>query len=201
MKRAMLALAVLALVAVVGCGAFGDDPVTERVTQPALVSKRQVEKYPPGSPARAFFEWWRAVQYDNSPVAVSYYSSSAGMTVEKLDRQLGYGLEVMGVSARPILVEVQENGDTATVLTMLETVTENPNGRTDRNRRPRAFNLVREDGEWKLADNMYIDRQARVYLGFTAPLREQAREQREQEQQQQEQQQQEQQQQEQPQGD
>jgi hypothetical protein len=175
MRRAGAALAVLALTALVGCGAFGDDPVTERVQQPALLTKRQVERYPEGTPARAFFEWWRAVQYDNSPVAVGYYQQSADMTVAKLDRQLGYGLEVMGVSARPILVEVQENGDTATVLTLLESVVENPNGRSDKVRKPRAFNLVREDGEWKLADNMFIDRQARIYLNFTAPLREQAR--------------------------
>ena len=40
----------------------------------------------------------------------------------------------------------------------LETVDRRPNGRRDRNRGARAFNLVREDGTWKLAENLYLDR-------------------------------------------
>jgi hypothetical protein len=172
MRRAGAALAALAAAALAGCGAFGDDPVTERVQQPALLTKRQVERHPEGTPARAFFEWWRAVQYDNAPVAIRYYADSAGMTLAKMDRQLGYGAGALSLQARPILVEEDIDGDKATVLVLLESIVENPNGRSDRTRRARGFNLVRVDGEWKLADNLYIDRQARIYLRFSAPLRE-----------------------------
>jgi hypothetical protein len=174
MRRPGAALAGLAAAALVGCGAFGDDPVTERVQQPALLSKRQVERYPEGTPARTFFEWWRAIQYDNAPDAIGYYQDSVGMTLEKMDRQLGYGSGALGLQARPHLVEedVDGDGDTATVLVLLESVVENPNGRSDKVRKPRGFNLVKEDGEWKLADNLFIDRQAKVYLRFSAPLRE-----------------------------
>jgi hypothetical protein len=172
MRRAPAAAAALATAALVGCGAFGDDPVTERVQQPALLTKRQVERYPEGTPARTFFEWWRAIQYDNAPVAVTYYQDSVGMTLAKMDRQLGYGSGALGLQARPRLVEEEQNGDAATVLVLLETIVENPNGRSDKTRKPRGFNLVKEDGEWKLADNLFLDRQARVYLRFSAPLRE-----------------------------
>jgi hypothetical protein len=173
MRRAIAVVAALAVAATAGCGAFGDDPVTERVQQPGLLTKRQVERHPEGTPQRAFFDWWRAVQYDNAAVAVRYYARSAGVTVDTLDRQLGIGLEVMGLTARPHLVEVDESGDTAVVLTLLERVVENPNGRADRVRKPRGFNLVREDGEWKLADNRFLGRQEQIYNNFTAPLREQ----------------------------
>jgi hypothetical protein len=172
MRRAIAVVAALAVAATTGCGAFGDDPVTERVQQPGLLTKRQVERHPEGTPQRAFFEWWRAVQYDNAALAAGYYAHSAGVTVDKLDRQLGIGLDVMGLSARPRLVEVDESGDTAIVLTLLERVVENPNGRADRVRRPRGFNLVREDGEWKLADNRFLGRQEQIHREFTAPLRE-----------------------------
>jgi hypothetical protein len=177
MRRATAAIAVIVASALAGCGAFGDDAVTERVQQPSLLTNRQVERYPAGSPARAFFEWWHAIQYENAPVAVRYYRRGLGMTVGKLDRQLSYGPGALGLSARPRLVEVDEQGDNATVLTLLESVVENPNGRSDKVRRARGFNLVREDGEWKLAENLFLDRQARTYLRFSAPLREQQREQ------------------------
>jgi hypothetical protein len=172
MRHAGAALAALAAAALVGCGAFGDDPVTERVQQPALLTKRQVERYPEGTPARTFFEWWRAIQYDNAPAALRYYADSVGMTLAKMDRQLGYGTGALGLGARPHLVEEDVDGDTATVLALLESIVENPNGRSDKTRKARGFNLVKEDGEWKLADNLFIDRQARVYLRFSAPLRE-----------------------------
>jgi hypothetical protein len=172
LRRAPAVIAVLVASALAGCGAFGDDPVTERVQQNALVSKRQVERYPEGSPGRAFLEWWRAIQDQNAPVAAQYYRRSLGITVKKLDRELSYGPGALGLTARPIVVEVDEQGDTATVLTLLESVVENPNGRSDKVRRARGFNLVREDGEWKLADNLFLDAQARQYLRFSAPLRE-----------------------------
>jgi hypothetical protein len=172
MTRAAAAAALLAVMALGGCGAFGDDPVTERVQQNALLSKHHVERYPAGSPARAFLEWWRAIQYQNAPVAVRYYKRSLGITVRKMDRQLGYGPGALGLTARPLIVEVDENGDSATVLTQLESIVDNPNGRADKVRRARGFNLVREDGEWKLADNLFLDAQARQYLNFSAPLRE-----------------------------
>jgi hypothetical protein len=171
-RRAPAAIALLVASALVGCGAFGDDPVTERVQQSGLVQKHQVERYPVGSPARAFLEWWQAIQYQNAPVAARYYARSLGITVRKMDRQLSYGSGALGLTARPLIVEVQEQGDDAIVLTQLETVVENPNGRSDKVRRARGFNLVREDGEWKLADNLFLDAQARQYLRFSAPLRE-----------------------------
>jgi hypothetical protein len=181
-RRAPATIALLLASALVGCGAFDDDAVTERVQQIGLVTKRQVERHPPGSPARAFYEWWRAIQYENAGVAIKYYAPSVGMTLRKLDRQLSYGNGALGLTARPLLVEVDEQGDTATVLTLLESVVENPNGRADKVRRPRGFNLVRDGGEWKLADNLFLDRQARIYLGFSAPLREQQQQQQEQQQ-------------------
>jgi hypothetical protein len=76
------------------------------------------------------------------------------------------------LASRPLFVDEQTTGDHAIVRLMLERVTRNPNGRVDRERKAQAFNMVREDGEWKLADNLYIEGIYKLYRAFTAPLRE-----------------------------
>jgi hypothetical protein len=174
--RSQIALGLVAL-AVTGCGGFGgDDDVTERVVAPVLLTKAQVDRHPEGSPDRAFFEWWRALQFDNPLVAAHYYSRKLHISVAKLDKQLELGTSALGLDKRPRLVESDEDGDRATVLVMLESAEKNPNGRIDRRRAPRGFNLVRENGRWVMGENLYLGRIIRVHNAFTAPLRKKQRE-------------------------
>jgi hypothetical protein len=53
---------------------------------------------------------------------------------------------------------VVTQGSSATVLALRTRVLQHPNGRIDKVAIPQAVNLRRESGEWKLADNRYIDR-------------------------------------------
>jgi len=176
MRRSLRLATVLATVAftvgAAGCAGLGsDEEVPERVTGPALVTKAQLARLAPDSPARVVFEWWRALQFDNAIAATKYYARDVGMTVDKLDRDLSLGASGLGLTARPRLVEVDENGDKATVLLLLEQLTPRPNGRVDKLQTARGFNMVRENGEWKLAENRYLARAARIQRFFSAEAR------------------------------
>jgi hypothetical protein len=162
MKRLATALLMLCSCVAGGCGFGGDDDVTERVQQPSLLTRADIERYPAGSPQRAFFEWWRTVQYDNAVAAVRFYSDDLALTARKLDRMLAYGADGLGLRKQPKLVEVDVNGRRATVFLLLQSRVLNPNGRVDTVRTARSFNLVREGGQWKLADNLYVERGAAV---------------------------------------
>ncbi len=165
MKRQSLAAVVLTAAlgiasALVGsCGGIGsDDGVTERVQQPRIITAKRLEGVPEGSPQRTVYAWWRALQFDNPVEASRYYVKSLGLTPERLERQFRYGSALLNLYAMPRLVDVVEEGNRATVQLLLQKAARNPNGRVDRASSARGFNLVRENGEWKLADNFYIER-------------------------------------------
>jgi hypothetical protein len=169
-RFALVALLALGAGALGGCS-FGGDEVAERVQQPTLLSAAAVERQAPGSPSRALFEWWRALQFSDSRAAARHYAGALGVTPERLDEQLA---EAGGAfSARPRVVEVDERGDRATVLVVLETRTLNPNGRVDVLRVPRSFELVRDDGDWRLADNRFLKRAVRDQARLEEALRDQ----------------------------
>jgi hypothetical protein len=174
-RIAAAAAALAILLGAAGCSGLGsDEEVPERVTGPALVTKAQLDRLPAASPARVVFEWWRALQFDNATIAARYYADDLGMTPDKLDRDLTYGAGALGLTARPRLVDVDENGDAATVNVLLEQLTPRPNGRVDKLETARGFNLVREDGEWKLSENRYLARAGRVQRFFSVAARRQA---------------------------
>ena len=162
MRRLPAISACIAVLLWTGCGGFGDDEVTERVQRSATLSKAQVERHPEGSPERAFFEWWRALQYDNARVAARYYARSVGVSATEARPHPPEGRTGARARRRPRLVEADVQGDRAVVLTRLEVEEENANGRVDVRQQARAFNLAREGGEWVLAENDYLDRSVRI---------------------------------------
>ena len=170
MRRSSLIAAALAALVCAGCGGFGGGEVTERITQSPLLTERQVERQPVGSPQRAVFEWWRALQFKNAVEASRYFKSSLGLTPRKLYRYLPSAEPA--VANRPRLFDVETSGDRAIVRLLLEKTTTSPNGRADRARKAQAFNLVREHGDWKLSDNYFLAGTYRTYRLFSAPLRE-----------------------------
>ena len=153
-----------------GCS-FGGDELVERVQQPTLLSAAAVERQPAGSPGRAFLEWWRVLQFNDARAGARRYAAAAAVTPERLDRQLEAASGAF--SARPQVVEVNESGGRATVLVLLENRTRNPNGRVDVLRVPRSFELVREEGDWMLADNTYLERAVRDQESLEQALRDQ----------------------------
>ncbi len=167
--RAWIA-AVLALGAccLPGCS-FGGDEVAQRVQQPTLLSAAAVERQQAASPARALFEWWRAMQLANFRSGARHYPGELQLTPEQLERQVRVATGAF--SARPLVVEVDENGSRATVAVLLENRTRAPNGRVDVLRVPRSFELVRENGDWRLADNNYLERAVRDQESLAEALR------------------------------
>jgi hypothetical protein len=173
--RRVLCLTALSLVSLSGCGSLGSNEVTERVQAPEVLSAKQTQRWPAGAPARVVFEWWRALQFDNATVAARYYAKSLKITPAELDGQLRLGANPLGLDRRPRLVGVDRHGDRATVDVMLEGSTVNPNGRVDVERVARGFNLVREDGEWRLAENLYLSGRVRLVLALRGQSRQQSK--------------------------
>jgi hypothetical protein len=166
-RRSLALLVVLGAGLLAGCAGIGDDDsVKVRVSGPVLVTKNQIASLPAGSPARTVFEWWRALQFSNPTIAANYYSAKLHITPLKLDKQLQAGPAIHNLGSRPHLVATQVDGDHAVVNVLLENQADNPNGRVDKTQVARGFNLVREDGEWKLAENMYLERGVRVQKEF-----------------------------------
>jgi hypothetical protein len=156
LARLALLATLVGAVAMGGCGGLGAIP--GRVEQPLLVSKRQIDRYAPGSPERTVLEWWRALQFNSAPAAFTYYAPSAGVTEKRLDRQLTeLGPGTLGLRSRLRVDGVMRHGQGATVLAILTRALRHPNGRIDLNRRTQSFELVRVHGGWRLADNSYID--------------------------------------------
>ena len=156
LRRAHILLLV-GLLSLSGCGALSSDEAIRRVQEPLLLSRASVERQPPGTPQRTVFAWWRALQSGDARAASRYYARSVGMTPTRMERRLGLGSLALGLLGRPRLVDVEGDDRRATVMVVLETRTENPNGRIDVTRTALSFHLVRTDGDWKLADNRYID--------------------------------------------
>jgi hypothetical protein len=171
---ALLAAAALGVAAAVvgSCGGIGsDDQVTERLAEPNVLRTKRLDRVPAGTPQETVMRWWRALQFDNAGDASRYYARSLGLTPTKLDRQLQGTVGVLNLGAIPRLVDVDVEGNRATVQVFLERQDRKPNGRLDRVSTARSFNLVRERGEWKLADNLYVERGIRAAKQFTAALK------------------------------
>jgi hypothetical protein len=175
MRRTLGAtLAVGAMVAG-GCGSLGAGDETDRVNKLQLVRKADVARHPEGSAARTFLEWWRALQYGSGTQAVRRYAEDVDVNQTRLQRQLEVGVDLLGLRARPTVHDVVEEGDEATVFAVFTSAVVNPNGRADKVQSPKAFDLVREDGEWKIADNRYIERTFRLATRFVEKGLEQQR--------------------------
>jgi hypothetical protein len=148
------ALAIAAALA--GCGSLGQLP--GRVEKPQVVTVKDIDRYPEGSPARTVLLWWRALQFDNAELAARYYSPKLDLTPKRLEGALVAGPGILGLTADLRVVDVEKWGRRATVLAMLTKEFRHPNGRTDKTSVAASFNVVRQGERWFLADNRYIDR-------------------------------------------
>jgi hypothetical protein len=150
------AVVLVAVAALAGCGELGE--LSGRNEQPQVVTRQDLARYPRDSPAHTVLAWWRALQFDSPTLAARYYSPKLALTPERLERQLNAGPGFLDLTAGLRIVDVVTQGSSATVLALRVRILQHPNGRKDRVAIPQAVNLRRESGEWKLADNRYIDR-------------------------------------------
>jgi hypothetical protein len=158
MLRLAVVLAAAALVST-ACGAGGAaPPATTRGPAEQLLSQADVDSQPEGSPAHALLVWWQAAQFANLTAYLDGYERSLRETLEA-SPETGDALVYFAATirnARPTIVDVQEEGDRATVYTRV--VYRQPVG----SRRfvvytvPRAFAMIRQAGDWRLLDDLFV---------------------------------------------
>ena len=107
----------MALALVAGCGG-GDSPEVRYLNSPPLVSQKQVERYPEGSPGRAVFEWMRAVAFSDATTAARLQDPPKPMTPRRLARLRGLPLVQLIVDRvkDPRIDTVEQSGKSATVV-------------------------------------------------------------------------------------
>ena len=161
--------ALLALLAAAsGCGELGGD--TKPTAQTPVVSQRDLDRYPPGSPARAFLGWFQALQKGEARELASLYVPSLGLTPETLARQRTAGAYAIDPLAPPIIEQVDVNGSRARVLAHFRTGRIWPNGRVDyTDKQVVPFELQLVDGRWLLASNSFVELVAREDTGALEP--------------------------------
>jgi hypothetical protein len=153
-------------IALAGCGGSDEGPLVEPasdIEQPSdlLVTKSDIEEADPDSPYGRLLAWWQALQFDNFPVAQTFFANNARpANFETVAR------EVKGLgTARPILVETNESGNRITLLTVVRFASPARTGEGKSSvlvkDAPATFRLVRQGGVWKLADNRYLTERLR----------------------------------------
>jgi hypothetical protein len=171
-KLALMAAAILVACAVpvgaylAGASIDSDDesagqrPPAER---PLVLRSSDVDRYEKGSPERVMLEWWRDLQYANTPEALKYYDPRLGISAKSLRKTVQRAARAgLKLSLYHPLIEDTDIGSTeATVYTFLKFETESPAGETETNYNPRAFLLRRVSGEWRVANNSFIERAAK----------------------------------------
>jgi hypothetical protein len=152
----IVAVAMSALV-LSACGGGSDSSSTETgaIEEGRYVTAANLEDTKAGSPQATTLDWWKAVQFANAGVAASYYAKGAAPDEEQLARELSAASsQFVGV---PQFNSEAVAGGKGTLYFFL--------GRpgSDAPPRPLSINLVKERGEWKLADNQLLEQQvARV---------------------------------------
>jgi hypothetical protein len=157
---AIVTLVALACAAA-GCGELGGDTRPEQKTP--LVTARQLDQYRPGTPARAFLEWFQALQVGKTRELARHYVPSLGLTWTTLEVQRRAGAYAIDPLAPPLIKGVKTDGRNARVDVRFRTGRIWPNGRVDyRTTREVSFDLRREGGRWLLVDNGFLELVSKV---------------------------------------
>jgi hypothetical protein len=166
-RRGLRLAALVVLLAAVlgsGCGELGGD--TRPPRRSPIVTESSLARLQPDAPARAFLEWFRALQLGESRALADHYVPSLGLTPATLARQRKAGAYAIDPLAPPVIEQVDVDGDRARVMAHFRTGRIWPNGRVDyTDKQVVPFALRREDGRWLLASNGFLELVAREAEG------------------------------------
>lgn len=163
LRKAFAGAVVVTALLLAGCGG-GEDPPPPGSPSAAefLITPAAVNAEPAGSPQRALLSWWRSIQYNDfegylAALAAPLRSQRQGDPRAQRDLTLVAG-EL--IRSQPKISDVEEESSTATVFTRIET--RQPIGATrfTTTSNPQGFTLVREGGEWKIADDYFVTSRA-----------------------------------------
>ncbi len=148
--------------AAAGCG--GSKPPAPGTPSAAeyLITAADLHRQPAGSPQEALLSWWRSIQYDDfqgylSGLAAPLRAQQQTSKAARDDVALVSG-EL--IRSQPQMTEAQQESDSATLYTRIET--RQPVGATrfTTSSYPQAFTLVREAGKWKISDDFFVESRA-----------------------------------------
>jgi hypothetical protein len=144
-----------------GCSSSGKSTTT--VTAPSITSIRDlvvtsqdIQAAGGGSPRAVLLRWWQAVQLRHVQSAIDAYAKS--VNTRKVPDEINR-LAYFFVRSRPEIVEVKRMGATARALTVVDGAAfgkSDPNHVLVVTQTPTSFELKREDGTWKLANDDYL---------------------------------------------
>jgi hypothetical protein len=123
-----------------------------------LVTSRELERYGSGTPGRALLEWWRAAQRGDRRAYLRALEPRLRRLVErdpKTPRALSFLAGALRF-ARPTELRSTRRGQAVTVFATVEVHQGTGGGRFTTSRFPRAFELVRRGGAWRLRDDFYV---------------------------------------------
>jgi len=164
LRRPLVVGAVGALLVLAGCG--GGDPPPPGTPSAAdnLLTLAKVHQQPKGSPEEALLQWWMRIQYND----LNGYLTSLAQPLRRAreaEAQTRHNLLLVSgdsIRSQPKLEESQRQAGTATLYTEIETRQPVGASRFTTSSTPQAFTLIREHGEWKIADDAYVLDRARL---------------------------------------
>jgi len=125
------------------------------------ISRRQIERYAPGTPARAFLEWFRATWREDARTAARYYPPRLGLTPRELAAARRRA-EIFGRFGPPRIVSERVNGTLAVVTVRTRLLAGEESGRPVFDvAAPTPFAMVKVDGRWRIPSNGFIEVLAR----------------------------------------
>jgi hypothetical protein len=122
------------------------------------LTRSDVNKYGKDTPEYAFLNWWRDAQYANLRGYLDAFPKPLRKQIEQ-DPRTPRALSLFsgGLSvARPTIVDTARRGQTSTIYVEIKYRTPVGAKRFVTTTRPQAFVLVREGGEWFLADDGFV---------------------------------------------
>lgn len=158
LRRSCAVAAAVALIAVAGCG--GGDPPPPGTPSAAnnLLTLAKVHGQQHGSPEEALLQWWMDIQYNDLNGYLNGLAAPLRQQREADPRTRHNLLLVSGDSIRsqPKLEESRRQAGTATLYTQIQTRQPVGASRFTTSSTPQAFALIRENGQWKVADDAYV---------------------------------------------
>ena len=166
-RRLQSAFAVIvAALGIASCGDGTNEPEEGLPATAALVGPKAIAATAPGSPKRAFMLWWRSLQYAD----IQGYNRRLSSTLRTRPGHAQRArLQVAAMAGQvlnvyPHIMRVEAREGRAMLYVELEVRTLVGAERYTSTRVPRAFPMVRNDGDWQIDDDLFVETGARSEL-------------------------------------
>ena len=161
-RQIWIALALAAAPIGSGCGQLGTNWKGTRPVAPRLIQPADVARQPAGAPQRTLLAWFGALQRNDAAAAAMFYDPALRVSPDSLRPQRLAAAALLGELGAEIQ-DVSTDGNRAIVFTRLTARRVAPNGRIDTYVEPQAFDLVRVNGSWRIANDNFLQAAPALY--------------------------------------